>query len=138
MSPKRTVLGIALAVAFAGLATAADKKMSFETYADAKGEYRWRLKDGDGTTVATSGQGYAAKADCTKMVDNFKADISKYTFEVYEDNAKKYRFRMKAKNGNVVGSSNSGYDKKADAEKVVEAIKKGAKDADKKDAPKGK
>jgi len=81
--------------------------------------------------VATSGQGYKAKADCLKMVDNFKADISKYKFELYEDNSKKSRFRMKASNGNVVGSSTSGYDKKADAENVIDAIKKGAKGATK-------
>jgi uncharacterized protein YegP (UPF0339 family) len=131
MHMHRNWLGLAVLIALTGLANAADKKMTFEVYPDSKMEYRWRLLDGDGKNVATSGQGYKAKADCTRMVDNFKADISKYTFEVYEDNAKKHRFRLKASNGNVVGSSTSGYDQKADAEKVVEAIKKGAKDANK-------
>lgn len=135
---RRTFLSLLMVAGLAGLATAADKKMTFETYADAKSEFRWRLKDGDGAIIATSGQGYVAKADCNKMVDNFKSDISKYTFEVYEDNAKKFRFRMKASNGNVVGSSNSGYDKKPDAEKVIDAIKKGAKDAEKVDETKDK
>jgi uncharacterized protein YegP (UPF0339 family) len=103
--------------------------MAFEIYSDKAEEFRWRLKDTEGTIVATSGQGYKAKADCTKMVDNFKADISKYEFELYEDNKKETRFRLKAKNGNVVGASNSGYKMKADAEKVVDAIKKNVKDA---------
>ena len=57
-----------------------------------------------GTNVANSGQGYGKKVDCKKMVENFKDDISKYTFEVYEDNKKQQRFRLKAKNSNVVGS----------------------------------
>jgi uncharacterized protein YegP (UPF0339 family) len=138
MSAQRFWFGLFLASTITGLTVAADKKMTFETYTDAKHEYRWRLKDGDGDIIATSGQGYAAKADCTKMVDNLVKDVSKYTFDVYEDNAKKFRFRIKASNGQVVGSSNTGYDKKADAEKVVDAIKKGAKDAEKVDDTKGK
>jgi uncharacterized protein YegP (UPF0339 family) len=136
MMTRRFLLGLVAAICAGNMAIAADKKMTFEIYPDAKMEYRWRLRDADDKIVATSGQGYKAKADCTKMVDNFKADISKYTFEVYEDNSKKSRFRMKASNGNVVGSSSSGYEKKADAEKVIDAIKKGAKDADKVEKPK--
>ena len=63
------------------------------------------------------------------MVDNFKADIGKYAFEIYEDKARATRFRLKAKNGDIVGASSSGYKTKAEAEKVVEAIKKNVKDA---------
>ena len=131
MQTRRAWLALLMLATFAGFATAADKKMSFEYYADAKDEFRWRLKDGDGKIVATSGQGYSKKADCTDMIDKFKADISKYKFDVYEDEGKKFRFRMKASNGNVVGSSSGSYDKKADAEKVVDAIKKDVKNADK-------
>ena len=35
----------------------------FELYADAKGEYRWRLKASNGQTIATGGEGYATKAN---------------------------------------------------------------------------
>lgn len=129
MMTRRAAIALALFVAMSGMTAAAQKKMAFETYPDAKGEYRWRLKDGDGKVVATSGQGYVKKADCVDMVDKFKADISKYMFEVYEDEGKKFRFRMKASNGNTVGSSSSSYEKKADAEKLVDAIKQGSKDA---------
>jgi len=138
MFSRRNCLSLIVLLALGGLSTAADKKMTFEIYPDSKGEFWWRLKDGDGANVATSGQGYSKKTECTKMVDNFKADISKYEFDVYEDNAKKFRFRMKAKNGNTVGSSVKGYDKKADVESVVDSIKKGAKDADKKEVAKEK
>src|SRR5262245_45981325 len=113
MPISRALLALTLFAALAGIAVAADKKMTFEIYPDAKSEYRWRLKDGDGKNVATSGQGYSKKSDCTSMVDKFKADISKYKFEVYEDNAKKFRFKMMASNGNEVGASNGSYEKKA-------------------------
>jgi uncharacterized protein YegP (UPF0339 family) len=123
---RRTLLGLVLALASAGFASAAP--MTFEIYADNAGDFRWRLKDGE-TNVANSGQGYKDKRSCATIVENFKADISKYEFELYEDNKKETRFRLKAKNGNVVGASTAGYKAKADAEKVVEAIRKGAKDA---------
>jgi uncharacterized protein YegP (UPF0339 family) len=129
MFSRRSLFAALLALPLAtALASAADK-MTFELFADAKDEYRWRLLDGDGKNVANAGQGYGKKADCKKMVENFKEDISKYSFEVYEDNKKESRFRMKAKNGNVVGSSTGSYKTKADAEKAIDAIKAGLKDA---------
>jgi uncharacterized protein YegP (UPF0339 family) len=138
MLTRRNTLSLIALLVLGGLNYAAQKKMTFEIYPDSKGEFWWRLKDSDGANIATSGQGYSKKADCTNMVDNFKSDISKYNFEVYEDNAKKYRFRMKSKNAQTVGSSSKGYDKKADVETAVDSIKKGAKDADKKEVAKEK
>ncbi|MFO0935966.1 MAG: DUF1508 domain-containing protein [Gemmataceae bacterium] len=121
----------------ASMALAADAKLSFEVYADAKDEYRWRLKDGD-TILATSGQGYSKKVDCTKMISNFKADITKYEVVIEEDNRKEYRFSLMAKNGNKVGASTKGYKSKADAEKVIDTIKKRVKNADVTEIPKEK
>jgi uncharacterized protein YegP (UPF0339 family) len=118
----------ALAVFAAGLlASFAAAEMKFEIYKDAKEEFRWRLKDGD-TILGTGGQGYTKKADCVKGVERMQKDAGTdaLTFEVYEDNAKKYRWRAKVKNGNVVASSSSAYEKKADAEKAVKDIEKGA------------
>ena len=112
----------------AGLTSAADKPMSFELYADAKSEFRWRLKDGEGKIVATSGQGYGKKADCKKMCENFAADISKYAFEIYESKDG-FRWRINAKNGNTVGSSSGGFKTKDEAEKSTAAVKAGVKDA---------
>lgn len=126
---RRVFAVAALFAALSSFALAADKTMSFEIYADKSEEFRWRLKDAEGTIVATSGQGYKEKRSCTTMVDNLKADISKYKLNVEEDKAKKFRFTFVASNGQTVGSSSKAYDKKEDAEKVVEAIKKGAKDA---------
>jgi uncharacterized protein YegP (UPF0339 family) len=34
----------------------------FELYKDAKGEYRWRLKSGNGQVIATGGEGYSSRS----------------------------------------------------------------------------
>jgi uncharacterized protein YegP (UPF0339 family) len=128
MLSRRLFVAFALIPFLAGVAAAADT-MTFEVYADAKDEFRWRLLNAEGKNVATSGQGYARKTDCTKMVSNLKEDISKYSFELYKDNKMESRFRIKAKNGNVVGASTSGFEKEPDCKSLVEAIQKGCKDA---------
>jgi uncharacterized protein YegP (UPF0339 family) len=43
-----------------------DARMTYEFYEDAKGEQRWRLKASNGQVVASSSQGYRARADCEK------------------------------------------------------------------------
>src|SRR5262245_23898025 len=108
---RRLFFAVWAAAATAGLAVVVDKPMTFEIYTDKSNEYRWRLKDGDDKTVATSGQGYKAKADCKEMVEKFVKDISNYTLEVYESEKKKdeFRWRIKAKNGQTVGASSGGF-----------------------------
>jgi uncharacterized protein YegP (UPF0339 family) len=122
------VAGLAAA---AGLGLAGDPKMTFEVYQDAKDQYRWRLNAANGKSLATSGQGYKAKADCMNGVKRIQSDAgSKLKFEVYEDKKKEHRFRIIAANGQTIGSSSEGYKAKADAEKAIESIKKGAKTAE--------
>lgn len=109
----------------------ADDKLKFEIYEDKGGDTRWRLKSANGKILATSGQGYKAKGDCKKAVENIKANADgKLKFEIYEDTSKESRWRLKATNGQTVASSSEGYKKKADCEAAVAAIKKGAKDAE--------
>ena len=47
--------------------------MTFEVYTDKKGEYRWRLKHGNGNILATSSEGYKAKASAMKCIENVQA-----------------------------------------------------------------
>lgn len=47
------------------------------------------------------------------------------TFEIYTDKADKYRFRLKAANGEVVAASEA-YETKAAAEKGAEAVQRAA------------
>lgn len=46
----------------------------FEIYKDGKGEFRWRLKSGNGQTIATGGEGYASKAGCQNGIQAVKRD----------------------------------------------------------------
>jgi uncharacterized protein len=46
----------------------------FELYKDAKGEYRWRLKSGNGQIIATGGEGYTSKAGAINGIEAVKRD----------------------------------------------------------------
>src|SRR5262245_14209196 len=114
------------------LAAQADAgKLKFEIYQDAAKAYRWRLKAANGAILATAGQGFKTKAACQKSVDRIKANAGsdKLKFEVYQDRAKEYRWRLKAANGQIVASSSEGYKAKADSQKAIDRIKKAASTA---------
>jgi len=49
-------------------------------------------------------------------------------FEVYKDKADKYRFRLKASNGEIIASSEA-YESKAGCMNGIESVKKNAPDA---------
>jgi uncharacterized protein YegP (UPF0339 family) len=44
----------------------------FEIYADAAGKYRWRLKDGNGAKVATSGESFDSRSNAKRAAQNVK------------------------------------------------------------------
>jgi uncharacterized protein len=46
--------------------------VKFKVFRDKVGEYRWRLVANNGQTIATSGEGYKAKADCKHGIDLVK------------------------------------------------------------------
>jgi uncharacterized protein len=50
--------------------------LKFEVYKDGRGGFRWRLKAGNGKVVATSGEGYKAKADCRNGIELIKRAAS--------------------------------------------------------------
>ena len=60
---------------------AAGDKLTFEVYEDAKKEFRWRLKAGNGQVIATSGQGYKDKRDCKKGVETIMTGAATATVE---------------------------------------------------------
>jgi len=129
MMTRRAWLAVTAFALASGVALAADPKLVFEVYPDKKDEFRWRLK-ADDKTVATSGQGYKAKADCKKGIERIKADAdTKLKWEIYQDKEKKYRFRILATNGQIIGASSEAFKDQSDAEKVIDEIKKGVKDA---------
>jgi len=118
---------LALTQPFVGSAAQGKDALKFEIYEDAAKEFRWRLLGSDGKVLATAGQGYAAKAGAVNGVKLIQAEADgKLKFEVYEDKGKEHRWRAKSPNGQVVASSASGYKEKADCEKAIEIVKKGA------------
>jgi hypothetical protein len=51
------------------------------------------------------------------------------TFEVYEDAAGQWRWRLVAPNGNIIADSGEGYSSKQGAKRGIESVKAGAPDA---------
>lgn len=121
-----------VALLLLGSASVQAADWTFEIYQDAKQEHRWRLKNGDGDVMATAGQGFASKKSCEQSVENFKNKAGtdpKVKFEVYKDNGGKSRWRLIASNGQTVASSPTGYKSDEECNKMVEMIKKEAKNA---------
>jgi uncharacterized protein YegP (UPF0339 family) len=47
-------------------------KPKFEVYQDTAGNYRWRLKDGNGEKVASSGESFASRSNAKRAAENVK------------------------------------------------------------------
>ena len=77
----------------------------FEIYNDKAGEYRFRLKAGNGETILTS-EGYSGKSAAMNGVQSVQDNCSnKSLFAARETKGGSYRFDLKAKNHQVIGSS---------------------------------
>ncbi|MBR6760701.1 MAG: YegP family protein [Oscillospiraceae bacterium] len=103
-----------------------------------------RLKAGNGEIIATGGEVYSSLASAK----NGTASITKnapiaaledqtvegYTqekhpkFELYQDKAGEYRFRLKATNGEIIAVS-EGYTAKAGCKNGIESVRKNVVDA---------
>lgn len=46
---------------------------NFEVYADVSGKYRWRLKDGNGVKVASSGESFDSRGNARRAAENVKS-----------------------------------------------------------------
>jgi uncharacterized protein YegP (UPF0339 family) len=65
-------------------------------------------------------------ADAQDKKDKPKATATTAVFEVYKDRGGEFRFRLKDADGNLLAVAGKGYDKKADCQAVIDAIKKEA------------
>ena len=105
--------------------------------------FKFDLKATNGQTIISSGV-YSSKAACLNGTNSIKAncvgeiedqtvvpvEIKKHPkFEIYNDKAGAFRFRLKAKNGEIIGSS-EGYKTKANCENGVESVRKNAPGAE--------
>jgi uncharacterized protein YegP (UPF0339 family) len=82
------VLAVTFGVVAPHLADAQEKKEKapattavFELYKDKSGEFRFRLKDSEGTLLAISGKGYDKKGDCQAVIEAIKKDAAKAKVE---------------------------------------------------------
>lgn len=105
--------------------------------------FKFDLKAGNGQVIASS-QVYAEKKACLNGVDSVKknAPVANHEdlsvepvqsatnpkFELYKDNAGEYRFRLKARNGEIIASS-EGYTAKSNCLNGIESVRKNAAEA---------
>lgn len=105
---------------------------------------KFDLKAGNGEVIATS-EVYNSEAACKNGIASVKknapaAGVEDQTvegfekvkhpkFEVYQDKAGEYRFRLKATNGEIIATG-EGYKAKAGCMNGIESIKKNAPDAE--------
>ena len=105
--------------------------------------FKFDLKASNGETIATS-EVYTTKAACLNGIDSVKTccaggvedqtvetveEVKHPKFEVYTDKAGEYRFRLKARNGEIIATS-EGYKAKNSCLNGVESVKKNAPEAE--------
>ena len=99
---------------------------AFELYRDNAGQYRWRLLHRNGNIIADSGQGYTSRRAARNGVDSVRqnaAEGGNAEFDVYEDNAGDYRWRLVHTNGNIIADGGQGYSSKTGAEDAVSRVR---------------
>lgn len=101
----------------------------FEVYQDKSGEFRFRLKAGNGQDILAS-EGYKAKASCLNGIESVKKnsqDESKFVKKVAKNG--KHHFNLKATNGQVIGTSQM-YASEDGMENGIRSVAKNAPEAD--------
>ena len=105
---------------------------------------KFDLKAGNGQTILTS-EVYTTEAACRKGIESVAknapiANVENQTeagwetlthpkFEMYQDKAGEYRFRLKARNGEIIAVS-EGYTAKAGCLNGIESVAKNAGEAE--------
>lgn len=108
----------------------------FLIYEDAAEAYRFRLRAPNNEIIAVS-EGYRSRTSCINGVKTVKrycnADIQDQTtdgpplsnpkFQIYQDAANKYRFRLRALNGEIILTGEA-YESKQGCQNGIQAIKR--------------
>lgn len=104
---------------------------------------KFDLKAGNGEVILTS-EVYTTEAACRNGIDSIKRNalspvedqtvegfesLKHPKYEVYTDKAGEFRFRLKARNGEIIGVS-EGYRAKASCFNGIESVKKNAPEAE--------
>lgn len=100
----------------------------FELYTDKAGEFRFRLKAGNGENILAS-EGYKAKASALNGIESVKKNSAmEERFEKKETASGKFMFNVKASNGQVVGTSQS-YESASGRDNGIASVMKNAPEA---------
>lgn len=80
---RRAAIGLAAAAAFVpGPAVGSPiAGLKFELYRDNRSNFRWRLRAKNGKLIASSGEGYKAKAACQRAIDLIMNEASSARIE---------------------------------------------------------
>ncbi|MFC7185360.1 HVO_2922 family protein [Halorubrum yunnanense] len=124
---------------------AAASKATFELYADSADQWRWRLVHDNGNIVADGSEGYADKRDAKSGIESVQRNApgayvidvdrdeeppaaggSDATFELFRDNAEKYRWRLRHDNSNIIADGGQGYASKQKAKQGLNSVKSNA------------
>ncbi|WP_430928934.1 YegP family protein [Polaribacter marinivivus] len=100
----------------------------FEVYQDAKNEYRFRLKAGNGQKILAS-EGYSAKAGSMNGIESVRTNSQNDDrYERKTSSNGKHYFNLKASNGQVIGTSEM-YESAAGMENGIASVKTNAPNA---------
>ena len=100
----------------------------FECYKDKAGEFRFRLKAGNGETILSS-EGYSSKSGCANGIASIKKNSANPDrFDKTETAGGKFRFNLKASNGQVIGTSQN-YASASACDNGIKSVAKSAPDA---------
>jgi uncharacterized protein YegP (UPF0339 family) len=106
--------------------TRESRTAAFELYRDRKNEYRWRLRAGNGRTIADSGEGYQNRVDCEHGIDLVRTVSDP---EFYRDAGGGHRSRLKAGNGRTIADSGESYATAAGCRRSFTAVRRSAPQA---------
>jgi len=115
----------------------AESGVRFETFTDKAGGHRWRLVAANGEAIADSGEGYSSRSaleDAVERVADLAPQADRLTMaaavvEVHEDSSGEFRWRLRHRNGTILGTSGEGYTRRSDAVDAVNGVKRHAPNA---------
>lgn len=100
----------------------------FECYKDKAGEFRFRLKAGNGETILSS-EGYSSKDGCSNGIASVQKNCTNPDrFEKKQTDSGQFRFNLKASNGQVIGTSQN-YSSESGCDNGMKSIANSAPDA---------
>jgi amphi-Trp domain-containing protein len=125
---------------------AAESKATFELYEDAAEEWRWRLRHDNGNIIADSGEGYSSKRAARQGLESVQTNAagghvidltrdeevenaesgSSATFEIYQDAAEGWRWRLRHDNGNIIADCGGSYSSKQKTKQGMRSVRTNA------------